>query len=61
MNRTYAFITVTGLAAAMQVAAAADITGTVMLKGTPPAEKEIAPLKDDPNCGKLHTTWSIAI
>jgi plastocyanin len=56
MNRTYAFITVTGLAAAMQVAVAGDITGKITLKGAPPAEKEIAPLKDDPNCGKLHAT-----
>ncbi len=45
-----------GLAAVMQVAVAGDITGTITLKGTPPAEKDIAPLKDDPNCGKLHTT-----
>jgi len=34
---------------------AGDITGTITLKGTPPAEKQITPLKDDPNCGKLHT------
>jgi len=34
---------------------AADVTGTVTLKGTPPAEKEIVPLKNDPNCGKLVT------
>jgi len=31
---------------------AADISGKVTLKGTPPAEKEITPLKNDPNCGK---------
>jgi len=29
---------------------AADIIGTVMFKGTPPAEKEISPLMDDANC-----------
>ena len=34
---------------------AGDFTGTVTLKGTPPAEKEITPLKDDPSCGKLAT------
>lgn len=34
---------------------AADLTGTVTLKGTPPAEKEITPLKSDPSCGKLVT------
>jgi plastocyanin len=30
------------------------VTGTVTLKGTPPAEKDITPLKDDPTCGKMH-------
>jgi len=34
---------------------AADLTGSVTLKGTPPAEKEITPLKSDPSCGKLVT------
>lgn len=33
---------------------AGDITGKVTLKGTPPAEKDITPLKADPTCGKLH-------
>jgi plastocyanin len=36
-------------------AAAGDITGKITLKGTPPPEKEIAPLKNDPNCGKLQS------
>lgn len=36
-------------------ATAGDITGKVTLKGTPPAEKAITPLKNDPNCGKLVT------
>lgn len=44
-----------GLTAALQIATAADLTGTVTLKGTPPAEKEITPLKDDATCGKFHT------
>src|SRR6266567_9244266 len=56
MKKTSALIVVVGLAAALQATHASDITGTVTLKGTPPAEKEITPLKDDPNCGKLHTT-----
>ena len=47
---------VAGLAAALQVASAADITGTVTLKGTPPKEKDITPVKEDMNCSKLHTT-----
>ena len=42
------------LAAAGCVATAADITGTITLKGTPPPEKAITPLKEDPTCGKLH-------
>src|SRR2546430_662838 len=33
---------------------AGDVSGTVTLKGTPPPEKDIAPLKNDPNCGKFH-------
>ena len=32
---------------------AGDLTGTVTLKGTPPAEKDITPLKEDATCGKL--------
>jgi plastocyanin len=32
-------------------ALAGDVTGKITLKGTPPAEKEIAPLKADANCG----------
>ena len=39
--------------AAVQVASAANITGTVTLNGTPPPEKEITPLKEDATCGKL--------
>ena len=36
-------------------AQAGDITGTVKLQGTPPAEKTIAELKADANCGPLRT------
>jgi len=45
----------TGMAVAAQTGSAADITGTVTLNGTPPAEKPITPLKDDPTCGKFHS------
>jgi plastocyanin len=55
MKKYLTLLTLTGLAAAAQVAVAGDITGTITLKGTPPAEKTITPLKDDQNCGKLHT------
>jgi plastocyanin len=46
---------ITGLAVATQVTSAGDIAGTITLKGTPPPEKEITQIKDDANCGKLHT------
>ncbi len=46
---------VIGLAAGLQSASAADIIGTVTLKGTPPKEKEITPIMEDATCSKLHT------
>jgi hypothetical protein len=55
MKKTTALLTLTALAFTCQLAAAGDITGTITLKGTPPKEKDITPLKDDPTCGKLHT------
>lgn len=42
-------------AVALQVGSAADITGTVTFKGTPPPEKEIVELKSDAQCGPLRT------
>jgi plastocyanin len=47
-------IVLTGLAVAVQMATAGDITGKITLKGTAPAEKDITPLKEDANCGKFH-------
>jgi hypothetical protein len=41
-----------GFLASLQLVSAADITGKISLKGTPPPEK---PLPLDPSCGKLHT------
>src|SRR5215470_17999324 len=55
MNKTTALVLCFGLAVGAQAALAGEITGTITLKGTPPKEKQITPLKDDPNCGKLHT------
>src|SRR5215472_3928096 len=55
MIKTTALIISLGLAVGFQAAFAGDITGTMTLKGTPPKEKDITPLKDDPTCGKLHT------
>src|SRR3974390_3051000 len=40
---------------AVSVAKAGYVTGTITLKGTPPKEKDITPLKEDATCGKLHT------
>jgi plastocyanin len=54
MKKTFALIIVAGLASSLQLACAGDISGKITLKGTPPKEKEITPLKEDPNCGKLH-------
>ena len=38
----------------VSLANAGDITGSITFKGTPPAEKEITPIKDDPNCAPLY-------
>ncbi|HEV2318351.1 MAG TPA: carboxypeptidase regulatory-like domain-containing protein [Verrucomicrobiae bacterium] len=40
--------------AATSILHAADITGTVTLIGTPPAEVPYTPLMNDPTCGPLH-------
>src|SRR5262245_58186969 len=55
MKRTFALAILFGLGTSLQVATAGDISGTITLKGKPPEEKPITPLKDDPNCGKLHS------
>src|SRR3974377_1625570 len=55
MNKTTALATLAGVLVGSQIALAGDITGTVTLKGTPPKEKDITPLKEDANCGKLHS------
>jgi len=51
MNLTLA--AVASFAAALQIGNAGNITGKITLSGTPPPEKEIAPLKEDATCGKL--------
>jgi plastocyanin len=50
------FACVAFLTLGLQSLSAGDVTGKITLKGTPPAERPITPLKDDPHCGKLHTT-----
>ena len=44
---------VLGLYATAQIHAG-DLTGTITFKGASPAEKEITPIKDDPNCAPLY-------
>ena len=55
MNRTIALAVVGALWVGLQATPAADITGTITLKGTPPKERDITPLKEDATCGKMHT------
>ena len=54
MKSSFALLTAIGIASLAQFATAADITGTVTLSGTPPAEIDIKPLLNDPVCGKLN-------
>jgi len=39
---------------ALQLAGAGDITGAITLKGTPPAEKELSPIRDIPDCSAMY-------
>jgi plastocyanin len=55
MKKASAFFVTAGLVAILPIARGGDITGTITLKGTPPKEKDITPLKDDATCGKLHS------
>lgn len=54
MKLSFALLIAIGIAGATQFVSAADITGTVTLNGTPPPEREITPLENDPACGKMH-------
>jgi plastocyanin len=49
------YILAVAAAIAALPAVAGNITGKITLKGTPPPEKEITQIKDDPNCGKTVT------
>jgi plastocyanin len=51
---------VAALAASFGSAFAGDITGKITLKGTPPKEKDITPLKDDPGVSGKSTGASAA-
>jgi len=54
MKLSFAILTALGIVGATQFATAGDITGTVTISGTPPAEKEYTSLEADPVCGKMH-------
>src|SRR5215469_1158779 len=54
MKLSIALLTAIGITSFAQLSSAADITGTVKLSGTPPPEREISPLENDPVCGKMH-------
>src|ERR1043166_9529318 len=55
MKLNSAFVLVTALATGLQAVSAADITGTVTLNGTPPAEKDITPfIQKDAACSTVH-------
>ncbi|MBI2928809.1 MAG: hypothetical protein HYY24_24365 [Verrucomicrobia bacterium] len=53
MKMNVRYLIVAALLTSLSAGFAADITGKITLKGTPPPEKEL-PL--DPQCSKLHTT-----
>jgi len=52
--RTFSIFLLVATLAATPVARAADIIGVITLKGTPPAEKEITPLMDNPDCAAMY-------
>jgi plastocyanin len=52
--KVFSFAFLIGVLAATSISHAADITGTITLIGTPPAEVPITPLMNDPTCGPLH-------
>src|ERR1051325_2088097 len=52
MNLRSVCLSAAALVSLIQLTSAADLTGKMTLKGTPPPE---VPLPFDPSCGKLHT------
>jgi Carboxypeptidase regulatory-like domain len=55
MKMSPRFLVIPTILAGLSVASAADVTGKVTLKGTPPPEKENAAISADANCSKFHT------
>jgi hypothetical protein len=54
MKNSSRFIAALSLVAALQSASAADIIGTVTLKGAPPPEREVRFPAGDTTCAKMH-------
>jgi plastocyanin len=54
MKRAALAILAVGVFGAGPAASAADIIGVITLTGTPPAEKEITPLMDNPDCAAMY-------
>ncbi len=55
MKLSFALFVAVGVASLARIASAGDINGKVTLSGTPPPEKEITQLENDPICGKMHS------
>jgi len=56
MKKCYSIIAASAFALSIEAVTAADVTGTVTFKGAPPPEIEITAIKDNADCGKMHTT-----
>jgi plastocyanin len=54
MKKIVLAILAIGIFGAWQSATAADIIGTITLQGAPPAEKEITPMMDNPDCAAMY-------
>lgn len=51
MKTSFSLLAIAAISSAVCTATAADVSGKVTLKGTPPAEREITAFKTDKNCG----------
>jgi plastocyanin len=53
MKKSLLFLAL-GICSTLQLVRAGDITGTISFKGTPPAEHEYAPIRDNPDCSAMY-------
>ena len=56
MKSCLKFLAVAAIGSSAWSLTAAEVSGTITLKGTPPPEKEIPAVKADPKCGAMHTS-----